>query len=297
MRLQTVATWHLRTRLAEEDSAMNTTLTVMLLVGVGLGQTAGGSTADNPDDKAEAAQARAVAKMMAAEYVFQLDRTSGQELQREREPILRWLLHLDRRFHSDVYVWTHEGRPEVVAGITNVYGNRRAMETEIHSLSTGLPLMSHDGKVVWEPERPGVEWKPMPEAAKPGSTAAARLSQMRSIAAQYTVTGVYGGMKEDLRLLTAPIYRYASAKQDVTDGAIFAFARGTDPDALLMIEARAGGDQWQHTFVRFCGHCSLRAVREGREVWQVDVLPARVNTDPKQPYFGLRRYSDFPVVK
>jgi hypothetical protein len=278
---------------------MNAAHVVVLLIVVGLGQAPGGDAAAGPDDKAEAAEARAVARKMADEYVFQLDRTSGQELQREPEPILRWLLHLDRRFHSDVYIWTHEGRPQVVAGITNVYGKRRAMETEIHSLSTGLPLMSHEGKVVWEPERPGVEWKPMPDAARPGSTAAARLTQMRSMAAQFAVTGVYGGMKEDLRLLTAPIYRYTSEKQGVTDGAIFAFARGTDPDALLLIEARAGagGEPWQYALIRFCGHCSLRAAREGREVWQVEVLPARVNTDPKQPYFGLRRYSDFPVVK
>ena len=141
--------------------------------------------------------------------------------------------------------------------------------------------------------------KPIPDAPKPGSTAVARLTQMRTLAAQYSVTGMYGKMKEELRLLPAPIYRYASEKQGVTDGALFAFARGTDPDAFLMIEARKVGDgvEWQHAFVRFCGHCSLRALREDREVWQVDVLPTQVVTDPKQPYFGLRKYSDFPVVK
>src|SRR5262245_48910141 len=278
---------------------MNAALMVMLLVGDGLAQAPSGSAAYSPDDKAEATQARAVARLMAAQYNFQLDKSSGQKLHQEPEPILRWLLQLDRRFHSDVYVWTHEGRPLVVAAITNVYGARRVMETEIHSLSTGFPLLSHNGQVVWEPERGGAEWEPMPDAPKPGRTAVARLTQMRSLAAQYTVTGVYGKMKEELRLLPAPIFRYASEKQGVTDGALFAFARGTDPDAFLMIEARQGegGGEYQYTFVRFCSHCSLRAVREGREVWQVDVLPTSVITDPKQPYYALRKYSDFPVVK
>jgi len=278
---------------------MNAALVVMLLVGYGLGQTPSRSAVANPDDNAEAAEARAVAKTMAAEYVFQLDRSSGQKLQQEPEPVLRWLLQLDRRFHSDVYLWTHDGRPEVVAAITNVYGPRRVMETEIHSLSTGLPLMSHNGQIMWEPEHPGVEWKPIPGAPKPGSKAVARLTQMRKLAAQYVVTGVYANIKEELRLLPAPIYRYVSEKQGVTDGALFAFARGTDPDAFLMIEARSVGDsvEWQYTLVRFCSHCSLTAVREGQEVWHVDVLPPQVITDRKQPYYALRRYSDFPVVK
>jgi hypothetical protein len=174
------------------------------------------------------------------------------------------------------------------------------METEIHSLSTGLPLLSHDGKVLWEPERPGVELKPISGAPKPGPTAVVRLKQMRTLAAQHSVVADYGNMKkEDMRLLPAPVYRYASEKRGVTDGALFAFARGTDPEAFLMIEAREGRDgvEWQYAFARFVGHASLRAVRDDREVWQVDALPAKVNTDPKQPYFGLRKYSDFPVVK
>jgi hypothetical protein len=276
---------------------VNTTLTVLLLLGHGPSQPP--STPEKADNKAEAEEARAVAKKLAGEYTFQLDKSSDTKLKLEPDPVLRWLLQLDRRFYSDVYVWTYEGRPEVIASITNVYGQRRAMETEIHSLSTGQPLLSHGGKVIWEPERAGVELKPIPGAAKPEATAAARLKQMRALAAQYSVTAVYGKMKEDMRLLPTPIYRYASEKQGVTDGALFAFARGTDPEAFLMIEARKGKDglEWQFAFARFNGHASLRAVREDREVWQVDALSVKVNTDPKQPYCGIRKYSDFPVVK
>jgi hypothetical protein len=174
------------------------------------------------------------------------------------------------------------------------------METEIHSLSAGLPLLTHDGKVVWEPERPGVELKPIPGAPKPAPTAAVRLTQMRALAAGFSVAADYGKMKtEDMRLLPAPVYRYASEKQGVTDGALFAFVRGTDPEAFLMVEARKGQDglEWQYAFARFVGHASLRAVRDGREVWKVDALPVKVNLDPKQPYFAVRKYSDFPVVK
>jgi hypothetical protein len=277
---------------------MTTALLVLLLVGQGPAQDT--PAAGQPNNQAEAEEARAVAKLLAGEYIFQLDKESGMELRREQEPVFRWLLQLDRRFYSDVYVWTHEGRPEVVAAITNVYGQRRAMETEIHSLSAGLPRLLHNEKLVWEPERSGIELKPIPSAPKPNSTAASRLRQMRALAAAYSVSAEYAkSSKEELRLLPAPIYRYASENRGVTDGALFAFVRGTDPEVFLMIEARKSqkGEEWQYALVRFVGHAALRAKCDGREIWHVDAIPAHVNTDPKEPYFGLRKYSDFPVVK
>jgi hypothetical protein len=278
---------------------MNTALLFLLVLGQAPSQPAGPPAAEQPDNQAEANEARAVAKKLAGEYVFKLDKGSGIELRREPEPVFRWLLQLDRRFYSDVYVWTHEGRPEVVAAITHVYGQRRTIETEIHSLSAGLPVLIHNEKTVWEPERSGVELKPIPDAPKPGSTAASRLKQMRTLTAEYSVTAQYGNNKEELRLLPAPVYRYASEKQGITDGALFAFARGTDPEVFLMFEARKGegGGQWQHAFVRFVSHATLRAMRDGREVWQVDPILPKVITNPNEPYFALRKYSDFPVVK
>ena len=182
-------------------------------------------------------------------------------------------------------------------------GNDGPSLAKVKPENGGANLAPHDWSKIPVPAENGPKLAPIamtvPVRAEPGATAAARLKQMRSLAAQYSVVADYGNMKkENLRLLPTPIYRYASERQGVTDGALLAFVRGTDPEAFLMIEARKGGDgEWQHAFVRFVGHASLRAVRDDREVWQVDALPARVNTDPKQPYYGLRKYSDFPVVK
>jgi hypothetical protein len=274
---------------------MNATLLMLLLAVQGQAPP----TADGPDNKAEAAEARAAAKLLAAEYVVELDRSSGVKLQQTEEPVLRWLLQLDRRFYSDVFLWTHEGRPLVVAAITSVYGARRIMETEVHSLSIGLPRLLHSGQAVWQPQRGGVEWKPLPGAAKPAATTAARLTQMRGLAAEFSLSGVYGKMREDLRLMPAPIYRYKSEQQGVLDGALFAFARGTDPETFLLLEARQAGEsaEWHFALARFCGHCSLHAKREGAEIWQAEVLSTATVTDPKEPYCGLRKNSDFPVVK
>ena len=267
---------------------MNTPLLILSLLGGGPSQP---PSPPVPDTKAEVDEASATAKKLTSEYVFQLDKSSDRKLRLEPEPVLRWINQLERRFYGHVYVWTHEGRPEVVASITTVFGPTRKMETEIHSLSTGLPLMSLDGKILWEPRSPGVEWKPLSGVLKPGDTAAVRLQQMRTLAAQFSVLADYGSGPEELRLLRTPIYRYESAKQHVRDGALFAYAKGTDPETFLLLEARGQKDdlQWQFAFARFNGNCAIRAVHDDKEVWQVSRLSLKENTDAKQPYYGLRK--------
>src|SRR5262249_9572286 len=58
----------------DEDSAVNPTLMVLLLLGQGPSQPPTPPAADKADNKAEAEEARAVAKKLASEYVFQLDK-------------------------------------------------------------------------------------------------------------------------------------------------------------------------------------------------------------------------------
>ncbi len=272
---------------------MNTPLMLLVLLGSGPAQQPTNPPA--PDTKAEAEESSASAKKLVGEYVVRPEKSSDKKLKLEPEPVLRWTNHLGRRYYGDVYVWTYKGRPEAVASINNVFvPGRRTIETELQSLSTGLPVMLQDEKVVWEPSVVGVEFKPLPGAQKPAATAAARLTQMRALAAQYSVVADYGvdkEQKEDLRLMATPIFRYQSADQGVEDGGLFAFTKGTDPDALLMIEARGKKDEveWQYAFARLNGYCALRALRKDNVVWQVERQSNQSNTDPKQPYFVLRK--------
>jgi hypothetical protein len=270
---------------------VNASLLLLILLGGGPGQSPANPP---PDTKAEAEEASAIAKKLAGEFTFQFDKPSNKKLRFEPEPILRWTNHLGRRYYGDVYVWTHEGRPEVVASINNVFAASRTTETEFLSLSSEFPLLSHNEKVVWEPSVPGVELKPLPNAPKPGANASNRLLQMRTLSLQFSVVADYGvdkEMKEELRLLRTPIYRYESAAQGVVDGALFAFTKGTDPDALLMIEARGKKDdvEWKYTFARLNGYCSLRGMMKDTEVWQVERQSNKTNTDKKQPYFVYRK--------
>jgi hypothetical protein len=52
-----------------------------------------------------------------------------------------------------------------------------------------------------------------------------------------------------LRLMPKPWLRYGEAGSAVQDGALFAFAVGTEPEVALMIEARwslSGGLRWEY---------------------------------------------------
>jgi hypothetical protein len=95
-----------------------------------------------------------------------------------------------------------------------------------------------------------------------------------------------------LRLLTTPLIRYGKPDSEVTDGAMFAFVHGTDPEALLLFEARPSdrGSQWHYAFGSMTSY-ALKASREDVEVWNV---PWRKTTSktPKEPFFLLHRGKD-----
>jgi hypothetical protein len=83
-----------------------------------------------------------------------------------------------------------------------------------------------------------------------------------------------------LRLLSQPIFRYGSE----ADGALFAFVLTTDPESLLMIDARPAEGRlvWHSAFARMSDH-SLIAKHRDRVVWEV---PADTdNNNPTRPYW------------
>jgi hypothetical protein len=75
----------------------------------------------------------------------------------------------------------------------------------------------------------------------------------------------------ELRQLASPLVRYADEKDGVMDGAIFAFANGTNPEVLLVIEAHAAKKdsepRWRYAFAQMTGG-AVAVELDGKEVWQ-----------------------------
>jgi hypothetical protein len=176
------------------------------------------------------------------------------------EIILRWSNPVRlQKGETALILWADAGRPEALASVYPWNGN---LVYECVSLARDKGLTAKDGeRTIWSPDPLGVTFRDVPDAPSPAKTATARLAQMKAMAEPFKVTmfsrknGVED--REEMRLLPKPIYRYdleraKTIHPDLIDGAMFAFAQGTDPEAVLMFEAVKKGDRttWQYAFGR-----------------------------------------------
>jgi hypothetical protein len=250
--------------------------------------------ADEPaDGEARAAEVLAIAREEAKTYTFRPEGPGEAEaFALHPEPVLQWSNPIAGALYGNVYLWTAHGRPEVVASIHKWYSPQRLLEHEFLSLSLGTFVGERNGVPVWNPGRPGVELKPLPDAPVPAGTPAQRLRQMRDLSKEFAARQTNrNGIDRDLRLLTQPLYRYESEKTegDLIDGALFTFALGTDPQAMLVLEARRvdGAPLWQYSLVRM-NSVHLRATYRKREVWNVPALPMNEVYDHRRPYTNFK---------
>jgi len=80
------------------------------------------------------------------------------------------------------------------------------------------------------------------------------------------------------------VARYGKPGSGVADGALFAFALATDPEAFVFLEAREapGGLEWQYAFAPM-GCFGLKGTLKGQLAWEV---PYKKDAyDPSQVYF------------
>jgi hypothetical protein len=191
---------------------------------------------------------------------------------------MRWINASRGRDAQDfLLLWVHDGRPVAAA---SVFPFGRDLCHELCSLSRNAELVAREGgATVWAPESAGVKFHDVPDGPAPAETPVLRLAQMKSLGARFTAT--LTGWKDDesereeLRLLPRPLYRYdikAATDKDagLRDGALFAFVQGTDPEALLQVEAVMVGDRprWQYAFARATSG-GLEARLGNKVAWKV----------------------------
>lgn len=285
--------------------------TAVVVLAVGL-LTCRVSVADEPAERA--ADAKRLERwveyytQVAQEYDVRLKSAPDERLTVSAKPILVYsnpTIGLDT--HGAFFVWTRNGRAEAIAAIWSKrigpeVTSRKNVNHEFHSLATEpLAAKGADG-VTWEPAEPGLEFKPVPDAPVPGTTRAKRLSQMRQISRQFT--GFDLNPRSDdpnteeerrMRLLPAPMYRYAEAptaktevkaenrSPPVTDGAVFGLFFDWDPEILLVLEVRPtdDGPRW-HYAVAYVDYKPLRLQLNGQDVWE---KPEKNFGHPRGKYF------------
>lgn len=192
-------------------------------------------------------------------------------------PVLRWTNDV-RDSHSVglLSLWVDRGRPVAVLG-SYVWQGR--LIHEFDSISRIRFQAFEKDSLIWEPNEQ-VEFTTVANKIVVEKSPTGRIRQMKSFASKISVT-MLGWRRdlsdrEQLRLLPRELYRYPADGHDYLDGAIFAFVLGTDPEALLVLEAidRNGQSEWQYAFVRQTS-AGLDAVRDGVSIWQVNPHPPR----------------------
>ncbi|RCS43546.1 hypothetical protein DTL42_18795 [Bremerella cremea] len=202
-------------------------------------------------------------------FEFTGGESGDEKLELVKQPLLNWSNPERRTPAGAVYIWILDGRPEVALSL---YPNNGVIDQEFQSLSRHPLIAKQEGLVVWHPRQPGLEMKPLESEMKPAGSKPARLRQMRALAREFTCKLAPPGKSIPARMLPAPLFRYASEKSGVIDGALFAFVQGTDPEVLLLIEAVTddqGQPAWQYGLARM-SMVPMEVLHHDDSVWEVD---------------------------
>ncbi len=250
---------------------------------------------DPPGEKSDEATSARDARLemmmrMAERYDIYAQTDPPRKLERVAKPVLRWTNPVRGAKDGCLWLWTQNGRPEAIVSFYPSLGTEgEQWDHEFQSLSRGNLRAERSRTPFWTPEKPGIEFKAVPDAPPPADTAAKRSSQIRTLAGRFSARVIVREDKSALRLLTTPIYRYNDKEAGVIDGALLVFAQGTDPELFLLLEARADKDtsQWQYALARMTSW-GVEASLDERPVWKVEYWD-RDNPDPRLPYLSIFR--------
>jgi hypothetical protein len=232
----------------------------------------------------------------ALEYTIYRDASQKEQLEFRKEPVYVWTNPVRASQQSGaVFIWTSRGRPEAIGTIFSSTGSgKRGVNHEFHSLSLSTLDVTRRGThdALWKPTSAGIDVTRIEGVSPPARSATQRLAQMRAMARDFSAgTRDATANRWELRLLSQPLYRYESTDPEVPDGAIFAFvtSAGTDPEAILVIEARqppgGGLPVWYRGLARFTD-LDLSVRYKGQEVYSAPIIRGSVlQMYPKQQYW------------
>jgi hypothetical protein len=210
---------------------------------------------------------------------------------------LRWSNNTRGTENALTVLYVRKGRPYAVACL---FPYDRGMIHDFQSLSREPDriVARRDGEIVWQPQKPGVEYAPIPNAPAPKGSRTERLQQIKLLAERFesTMLGwrIDTNDQEKLRLLPRPIYRYDPDSGPVVDGAVFAFVQGTDPETILLIELaqKESQQRWVYAFARRTAG-KLEGRLDGKVVWTAPLNPEY--KDPHLPQLTVHMPLNLPT--
>lgn len=214
---------------------------------------------------------------------------NGAKVELVETPILRFGDAARKNDAGSVWVWGQTGRPRAVAEVyRSTSGGGGSSWIYVMSLSSPELVQAETDAGHWSPQTSSFDLKEIEGARAPSENPAVRLRQMKAVVRQLSAHEFWDpdNTRYDLRLLVTPLYRYKDAENGITDGAIFAFAHGTNPEILVFVEAGAnesGAGTWSLGFVPL-GSAELVVTREKETLWQQPRAPGIIG-GPTTPYW------------
>jgi hypothetical protein len=186
---------------------------------------------------------------------------------------------------QDGGVWRlgETGRPTalVTLEIYRFPGDKSVLSYEFVSLASSQLAIASPTGPSWNPTGTDLKMARLPEAPRPGDSQKARLAQMRQMSRRFAVHETLdNGDKVECRLLTQPIDRYSDEKGGLSDGAMFVFANGTNPELGLLLECTA--EQWSYGVIRLSA-AALFADLDGKQFFEA---PKSFGQPRTAPYLG-----------
>jgi hypothetical protein len=173
-------------------------------------------------------------KAALSRYTIQVG--DRKEASKVADPCLRWNDPVSNSTDGVVAVYAHKGgRPDALIQFFFNFQKKWIAEFTIIPDADVTILLS--GRELWKPSEFVCKFTDLPKSPVPADKPGLRLTQMRAIAADFTAIDWFADTnKVDLRLLPQPAYRYAEEGK-ITDGALFIFAHGTNPEVCVLLEA------------------------------------------------------------
>lgn len=188
----------------------------------------------------------------------------------------------EERFIPDatLWVWTRDARPVAFQKVEgNDHGGGKQWTICFASLSEGLIRVRWPHGRPYAAQTPGVTFNPIPGAEPPAANARSRILQIKAIKERFAGRlGVDANGKNgaETRTIAKPIFEYADPDSKLPLGAIFGMsATGTNPDLLLLIEARRDEDgkwRWEYAHARMTS-ASLIVRLDDADVWSEAAVP------------------------
>lgn len=115
----------------------------------------------------------------------------------------------------------------------------------------------------------GVTYQTVPKEPKPAPKASVWPLQARSLSRDFSVFAVSGEKHTSLRLMPKPVLEFRAPQQGTPYGAVFAYALGTNPDVLLVLqieEDAAGNRQWTYAPLHMTS-ARIKLTHDGEALW------------------------------